>query len=75
MTAKALKPTKPFFNYEEQIRNLIERKGMVITDIEFATSKLEILPFYFFIDIMFYLTVLVAPQSHFATYTTPYTGF
>ena len=28
-------------NYEEQIDNLIERKGLVITDREFAVSKME----------------------------------
>ena len=40
MTEKALKPIKPFLNYEEQIKNLIERKGMVITDREVATCEL-----------------------------------
>ena len=47
MTEKAL---KPFLNYEEQIRNLIERKGMVITDREFATSKLEDISYFALID-------------------------
>mgnify|MGYP000139293725 FL=1 len=28
MTEKALKPIKPFLNYEEQINNLIEQKGI-----------------------------------------------
>lgn len=50
MTEKALKPIKPFLNYEEQIRNLIERKGMVITDREFAASKLEDISYFALID-------------------------
>ena len=50
MTQKALKPIKPFLNYEEQIRNLIERKGMVITDRKFAASKLENISYYALID-------------------------
>ena len=50
MTEKALKPIKPFLNYEEQIRNLIERKGMVITDRKFAASKLENISYYALID-------------------------
>ena len=32
MTEKALKPIKPFLNYEEQINNLIEQKGMIVND-------------------------------------------
>ncbi|WP_144100531.1 Abi family protein, partial [Blautia luti] len=50
MTEKALKPIKPFLNYEEQIKNLIERKGMVITDCKFATSKLEDISYFALID-------------------------
>ena len=50
MTQKALKPIKPFLNYEEQIRNLIERKGMAITDREFAASKLEDISYFALID-------------------------
>ena len=50
MTEKALKPIKPFLNYEEQIRNLIERKGMIITDREVATSKLEDISYFALID-------------------------
>ena len=50
MTQKALKPIKPFLNYEEQIRNLIERKGMVITDRKFAVSKLEDISYFALID-------------------------
>ena len=37
-------------NYEEQIKNLIERKGMVITDRKFATSKLEDISYFALID-------------------------
>ena len=40
MTEKALKPMKPFLNYEGQIDNLIKRKGMIIRDQEFAMFKL-----------------------------------
>ena len=36
MTEKALKPIKPFLNYEEQINNLIEQKGMIVNDHYFA---------------------------------------
>ena len=50
MTEKALKPIKPFLNYEEQIKNLIERKGMVITDRKFAASKLEDISYFALID-------------------------
>ena len=50
MTEKALKPIKPFLNYEEQIKNLIERKGMVITDRKFDTSKLEDISYLALID-------------------------
>ena len=41
MTEKALKPIKPFLNYEEQINNLIKQKGMIVNDHKFAVSKLE----------------------------------
>ena len=37
MTEKALKPIKPFWDCEEQIRNLIVRKGMIIVDRELET--------------------------------------
>ena len=50
MTEKALKPIKPFLNYEEQIRNLIERKGMIIADREVATSKLKDISYFALID-------------------------
>ena len=50
MTEKALKPIKPFLNYEEQIKNLVERKGMVIQDYEFAVSKLEDISYFALID-------------------------
>ena len=50
MTEKALKPIKPLLNYEEQIKNLVERKGMVITDRKFAASKLENISYYALID-------------------------
>ena len=50
MTEKALKPIKPFLNYEEQIKNLVERKGMVITDRKFAASKLEDISYFALID-------------------------
>ena len=50
MTEKASKPIKPFLNYEEQIKNLVERKRMVITDREFATSKLEDISYFALID-------------------------
>ena len=38
MTEKALKPIKPFLNYEEQINNLIEQKGMIVNDHKFAVE-------------------------------------
>ena len=50
MIEKALKPIKPFLSYEEQIDNLVKRKGMVITDHEFAVSKLEDISYYALID-------------------------
>ena len=50
MIEKALKPIKPFLNYEEQIQNLVERKGMVITDRKFAASKLEDISYFALID-------------------------
>ena len=50
MTEKALKPIKPFLNYEEQIKNLVERKGMIIQDYEFAVSKLEDISYFALID-------------------------
>ena len=50
MTGKVLKTIKPFLNYEEQIDNLIERKGLVITDREFAVAKLEDISYYALID-------------------------
>ena len=37
MTEKALKPIKLFLDCEEQIRNLIVRKGMIIVDRELET--------------------------------------
>lgn len=50
MTEKALKRIKPFLNYEEQINNLVEQKGMVITDHKFAVSKLEDISYFALID-------------------------
>ena len=50
MTEKALKPIKPFLKYEEQINNLVERKGMIITDQEFAVSKLKDISYFALID-------------------------
>lgn len=47
---KALKPIKPFLNYEEQIRNLIARKGMIIVDREFTASKLKDISYFALID-------------------------
>ena len=41
MTEKALKPIKPFLNYEEQINNLIEQKGMIVNDHKFAGKRLN----------------------------------
>ena len=38
MTETAL---KPFLTYEEQINNLVERKGMVISNRKYAFEKLE----------------------------------
>ena len=37
-------------NYEEQINNLVERKGMIITDHKFAVSKLEDISYFALID-------------------------
>ena len=39
MTETAL---KPFLTYEEQINNLVERKGMVISNRKYAFEKLVI---------------------------------
>ena len=50
MTKKVLKSIKPFLNYEEQINNLVERKGMIITDRKFAISKLEDISYFALID-------------------------
>ncbi len=50
MAGKAFKPMKPFLNYEEQIDNLTKRKGMIITDQEFAVSKLEDISYFALID-------------------------
>ena len=50
MGKKLLKPMKPFLNYEEQIDNLIKRKGMIITDHKFAVSKLEDISYFALID-------------------------
>ena len=50
MAGKTLKPMKPFLNYEEQIDNLIKRKGMIITDYKFAVSKLEDISYFALID-------------------------
>ena len=47
---KALKPIKLFLNYEEQIRNLIARKGMIIVDREFTASKLKDISYFALID-------------------------
>ena len=50
MTEKALKPIKPFLNYEEQINNLIEQKGIIVNDHKFAVSKLEDISYFALID-------------------------
>ena len=50
MTEKALKPIKPFLNYEEQINNLIKQKGMIVNDHKFAVSKLEDISYFALID-------------------------
>lgn len=50
MTEKALKPIKPFLNYEEQINNLIEQKGMIVNDHKFAVSQLEDISYFALID-------------------------
>lgn len=50
MTEKALKPIKPFLNYEEQINNLIEQKGMIVNDHKFTVSKLEDISYFALID-------------------------
>lgn len=50
MTEKALKPIKPFLNYEEQINNLIEQKEMIVNDHKFAVSKLEDISYFALID-------------------------
>ena len=44
------KPIKLFLNYEEQIRNLIARKGMIIVDREFTASKLKDISYFALID-------------------------
>lgn len=50
MPEKTLKPIKPFLNYEEQISNLVKRKGMVITDHKFAVSKLQDISYFALVD-------------------------
>ena len=45
-----LKPIKLFLNDEEQIRNLIARKGMIIVDREFTASKLKDISYFALID-------------------------
>ena len=42
MTEKALKPIKPFLNYEEQINNLIEQKGMIVNGKRLVFGYLDI---------------------------------
>ena len=50
MTETAL---KPFLTYEEQINNLVERKGMVISNRKYAFEKLEDIS-YFSLIIIYY---------------------
>ena len=40
------RPIKPFLSYEDQIRNLIERKGLSIDDVPTAVSALEDISYY-----------------------------
>ena len=40
------KPIKPFLSYEDQIRNLTERKGLIINDVTTATNALEDISYY-----------------------------
>ena len=47
MTETAL---KPFLTYEEQINNLVERKGMVISNRKYAFEKLEDISYFSLID-------------------------
>ena len=50
MTEKALRPIKPFLNYEEQIKNLVERIGLFVTDRKFAAAKLKDISYFALID-------------------------
>ena len=47
---KSIKTDKTILNYEEQIRNLIARKGMIIVDREFTASKLKDISYFALID-------------------------
>ena len=38
---KTIKPIKPFRTYEEQIDNLVNRKGLIINDVPKAIADLE----------------------------------
>ena len=48
--ATAFKPIKPFQTYEEQIDNLITRKGLIINDVPRAIKSLENISYYALID-------------------------
>ena len=45
-----IKPIKPFRTYEEQIDNLINRKGLIINDVPKAIADLESISYYALID-------------------------
>ena len=45
-----IKPIKPFRTYEEQIDNLINRKGIIINDVPKAIADLESISYYALID-------------------------
>ena len=47
---KTIKPIKPFRTYEEQIDNLVNRKGLIINDVPKAIADLENISYYALID-------------------------
>lgn len=46
----AKKEIKPFLTYEEQLKNLEEKKNMILTNRAFAMSKLQDISYYALID-------------------------
>lgn len=46
----AKKEIKPFLTYEEQLNNLEQKKNMILTNREFALSKLQDISYYALID-------------------------